>query len=355
MRITDKVIAETRVFIEEVEEVTSMGAIRRGSQMAGLVGQWTLRGTGYWALEERSASRFVGSAGLYNPVRVDWPGVEVGWTLDPSSWGNGYATEAGIAARDHGFGELGRMRRRQRDHRRRAIGTADLSRTISGCRMRIENLAGAMVRLTDDLEDRLVIDTVTGEQLTQLRQRGIRQCCRFPREVLEQLTDRAQSGARVDLDAVTAEYPELANDLRQLWGAVMVADAVANYESTSDSNEPAADRPVDLPKRIAGYELLDELGRGGMGVVFRAHQLSLDRTVAVKLILRGQLASATEQARFRAEAESAAQLDHPGIVPIYEVGDQDGQLFFSMRYVEGETLGDRLARGASWDSEHLVW
>ena len=77
------------------------------AQMAGLVGQWTLRGTGYWALEERSASRFVGSAGLYNPVRVDWPGVEVGGTLDPSSWGNGYATEAGIAARDHGFGELG--------------------------------------------------------------------------------------------------------------------------------------------------------------------------------------------------------------------------------------------------------
>ena len=77
------------------------------AQMAGLVGQWMLRGTGLWALEERSAGRFVGRAGLHNPVRDDWPGVEVGWTLDPSYWGNGYATEAGIAARDYGFGELG--------------------------------------------------------------------------------------------------------------------------------------------------------------------------------------------------------------------------------------------------------
>jgi RimJ/RimL family protein N-acetyltransferase len=77
------------------------------AQMAHILGQWELRGTGLWALEERATGRFVGRAGLYNPVRVDWPGVEVGWALDPSFWGRGYATEAGIAARDYGFGELG--------------------------------------------------------------------------------------------------------------------------------------------------------------------------------------------------------------------------------------------------------
>ena len=76
------------------------------AQMAGLAGHWALRGTGLWALEERATGRFVGRAGLYNPVRVDWPGVEVGWTLDPTFWGNGFATEAGMAARDYAFSEL---------------------------------------------------------------------------------------------------------------------------------------------------------------------------------------------------------------------------------------------------------
>ena len=78
--------------------------------MAAFLGQWELRGTGLWALEEIATGRFVGRAGLYNPVRADWPGVEVGWTLDPAFWGNGFATEAGMAARDYGFGVLGEDR-----------------------------------------------------------------------------------------------------------------------------------------------------------------------------------------------------------------------------------------------------
>ncbi len=75
-------------------------------QMAWFVGQWELRGTGHWALEEKKSGQFVGRAGLHRPERHDWPGVEVGWLLHPDYWGRGYSTEAGAAAVRYGFEDL---------------------------------------------------------------------------------------------------------------------------------------------------------------------------------------------------------------------------------------------------------
>jgi [ribosomal protein S5]-alanine N-acetyltransferase len=72
--------------------------------MAHWLGQWELRGTGQWALEEKATGAFAGRAGLHRPERPDWPGIELGWALHPDHWGKGYATEAGAAARDYAFG-----------------------------------------------------------------------------------------------------------------------------------------------------------------------------------------------------------------------------------------------------------
>jgi len=166
-------------------------------------------------------------------------------------------------------------------------------------------------------------------------------------QLLADLTDQVQAGRQVDIELICRQHPELATELRELWGACLVADAVG-ISSSELSPTLSAEIPAslfDLPCCLGDYELLEELGRGGMGVVYRARQISLNREVAVKMILRGQLASAADHERFYAEAQATARLDHPGIVPVYEVGELEGHPYFNMKFVEGRTLSALLAEG----------
>lgn len=125
-------------------------------------------------------------------------------------------------------------------------------------------------------------------------------------------------------------------------------------EDDHSSEIPDTPAPADVKEQLGNYELIRQVGRGGMGVVFLARDLRLNRQVALKLILAGKLASQIEIKRFLAEGEASARLDHPGIVPIYEIGSSEGRHFLVMKWVEGGTLASRLEAGTSMTPRQAV-
>ena len=165
------------------------------------------------------------------------------------------------------------------------------------------------------------------------------------RETVEQLAEefveRYRRGERPPLSEYTDRYPDHAEQIRDLFPALVMMEQIApssESEALAGLERFLQRRPGEHPEQIGDYRILREIGRGGMGVVYEAEQISLGRRVALKVLPRQVSSDRMVQERFRREARAAARLHHTNIVPVYEVG-QDGDVrFYAMQFIQGQGL-----------------
>lgn len=151
--------------------------------------------------------------------------------------------------------------------------------------------------------------------------------------IADEYADRLNRGERPDIEIYAERYPDLADTLRRVLPTieVMCGFSTDGAPVTGDA----------VPHALGDYRILEELGRGGMGVVYRAEQLSLRREVALKVLPFASLLDPRQLQRFRNEALAAAQLDHPHIVSVFGTGCERGVHYYAMQLIEGQTLGGR--------------
>src|SRR5262249_46691418 len=168
--------------------------------------------------------------------------------------------------------------------------------------------------------------------------------------IYNEMVLREDTGATPQYAEYRERFPHLDEQLRLLFEVHEVLE-VGRLEKTNIVANGALLRPDPLPADgpaagavpIPGYETLEELGRGGMGVVYKARQTSLNRLVALKMVLAGAHAGPAHLARFRTEAEAVARLQHPNIVQIHEIGERQGKPYFLLVFVDGGNLDKKIA------------
>ena len=167
-------------------------------------------------------------------------------------------------------------------------------------------------------------------------------------DILADFLLRLDRGEPVDREEFITAHSEVADELRSYFANAELLEGAAKSPASETQawlpGESVLPSPVTI-RYFGDYELLEEVGHGGMGVVYKARQQSLNRIVAVKMILAGSLAGPAEVARFRREAEAAANLRHRNIVAIHEVGEYEGHQYFSMDYIEGRSLAELVREG----------
>ena len=158
-------------------------------------------------------------------------------------------------------------------------------------------------------------------------------------KVLDGYLSALESGAPLDVERLAADYPHLAADIRAFAESL---DVLHHATQNFRGDQPGETGAPATAKRLGDFEIGPEIGRGGMGVVYEARQISLDRKVALKVLPFAAVWDQKQIARFRNEAQAAAQLHHPNIVPVFAVGEERGVHFYAMQYIAGQSLEEAI-------------
>ncbi|MGH7172288.1 MAG: protein kinase domain-containing protein, partial [Gemmataceae bacterium] len=165
-------------------------------------------------------------------------------------------------------------------------------------------------------------------------------------ELAEEFLERYRQGQRPSLKEYIDRYPQLAAEIKEVFPAMALMENVALAEESLAGEDPASRgrQPPDSapPEQLGDYRILREVGRGGMGLVYEAEQISLGRHVALKVLPRKVLLDAAQKRRFEREAKAAAKLHHTNIVPVFGVGEHDGLPYYVMQFIQGLGLDNVL-------------
>ncbi|MEO8496901.1 MAG: protein kinase, partial [Planctomycetota bacterium] len=159
-------------------------------------------------------------------------------------------------------------------------------------------------------------------------------------EILDRYLSSLESGLPIQPETLVAEHPDLAEPLQTYLSSLdELHRAAAGFGGSGDLDAPAEDiAGKGESRRLGDFVLGRELGRGGMGIVYEARQISLDRTVALKVLPFAAVLDSKQIARFKSEAQAAAQILHPNIVPVFAIGVDRGVHFYAMQFIDGQPL-----------------